>query len=52
MYDAYHSLGGDGIVTDMVKQAMELPYKKGGEAPVEQSRESRAAINTSRRNEV
>ena len=42
MYDAYHSLGGDGIVTDMVKQAMELPYKKGGEAPVEQSRESRA----------
>lgn len=37
MYDAYHSLGGDGIVTDMVKQAMELPYKKGGEAPVEQS---------------
>ena len=44
--------GWDGIVTDMVKQAMELPYKKGGEAPVEQSRESRAAINTSRRNEV
>ena len=52
MYDAYHSLGGDGIVTDMVKQAMELPYKKGGEVPSEQSRESRAAINTSRRNEV
>ena len=52
MYEAYHSLGGDGIVTDMVRQAMELPYKKGGEAPVEQSRESRAAINTSRRNEV
>ena len=52
MYDAYHSLGGDGIVTDMVRQAMELPYKKGGEVPSEQSRESRAAINTSRRNEV
>ena len=32
MYDAYHSLGGDGIVTDMVKQAMELPYKKGNPA--------------------
>ncbi len=31
MYDAYHSLGGDGIVTDMVRQTMELPYKKGGE---------------------
>ena len=29
MYEAYHSLGGDGIVTDMVRQAMELPYKKG-----------------------
>lgn len=29
MYDAYHSLGGDGVVTDMVKQVMELPYKRG-----------------------
>ena len=38
MYDAYHSLGGDGIVTDMVRQTMELPYKKGGESPFEQSR--------------
>ena len=38
MYDAYHSLGGDGIVTDMVKQTMELPYKKGGESYSEQPR--------------
>lgn len=38
MYEAYHSLGGDGIVTDMVRQAMELPYKKGGEEHTEPSR--------------
>ena len=31
MYDAYHSLGGDGIVTDMVQQTMKLPYMNGGE---------------------
>ena len=38
MYEAYHSLGGDGIVTDMVRRAMELPYKKGGEEHTEPSR--------------
>ena len=38
MYDAYHSLGGDGIVTDMVRQTMELPYKKGDESFSEQPR--------------
>ena len=31
MYDAYHSLGGDGIVTDMVRQTMKLPYMNSGE---------------------
>ena len=38
MYDAYHSLGGDGIVTDMVRQTMELPYKKGDDSFSEQPR--------------
>ena len=38
MYDAYHSLGGDGIVTDMVRQAMELPYKKDRETLANPSR--------------
>ena len=28
MYDAYHGLGGDGIITDMVKRVMALPYKR------------------------
>lgn len=27
MYAAYHGLGGDGIVTDMVNRVMRLPYK-------------------------
>ena len=38
MYDAYHSLGGDGIVTDMVQQTMKLPYMNGGETRSNPSR--------------
>ena len=38
MYDAYHSLGGDGIVTDMVQQTMKLPYMNGGEIRSNSSR--------------
>ena len=29
MYQAYHELGGNGIVTKLVREIMELPTRKG-----------------------
>lgn len=30
MYDAYHALGGNGMITKMYKEIQELHFKKGG----------------------